>query len=1023
MAVGTYLKAALSISIFLAAVSGAAASAPTQAQPEFPADGDVITGETVRYLGYDYIWTKLIFIPGATAVEHTGYFSDDYSKVESRDPCAFLGHPPYGSIPGWEYTFFAGNPQVPPANDTLIRSTKYYWTVDAIDVEGNTFAGEICEFAVQGWKAFEPSPPNEAVDVETIVQLCWLLGFNAQGRDVYIGTSWEDVNNARYNYYNQPPEFLGTITEPNVLVTDLAHGVTYYWRVDELSGGRCVPPLLCVGIPYKGDVWSFTTVGDEAQPDFPADGEVIVGDEVTYLGDKYIWTKLIFLPGSTAVEHTGYFSDDYSKVESRAEDANLGSPPYASIPGWEYTFFAGNPQVPPANQTLVRDRTYYWTVDAIDALGHTFAGEIWEFTILGFYASEPDPPNEAVDVETTVLLSWRSGFLGIGHAVFLGTSWDDVNDAVYNRINQPPEFLAVTTEPNILVTGLDFNTKYYWRVDECAGGCMPPSNCCIFYKGDVWSFTTEANRIFVDVDATGANNGTSWADAYNYLQDSLADANSSAKPVEIWVAEGIYTPDSNSADPNGSGSREATFQLVNGVTIKGGYAGFGEANPNARDIELYESILSGDLDGNDVDVNDPADLLDESTRNDNSYHVVIGSGTDANAVLDGFTISGGNAEGANYGGGVYNNNGSPTISNCVFSENSAGREGGGMFNNSESHPTVTNCTFTLNAAGSGGGMRNRDFGKPTLTNCIFIRNLSLGYAGGGIYGGYGQIISCTFTGNSAQNYGGGLADCGGLISDCTISGNSAGITGGGFDYAEANPGTLINCIISDNTSGDDGGGIYFRPPTIPPPLGALGDPSYSSLSLPKIVITNCTVSGNVTGGDGGGLYSRVGISQLTNCIFWGNTPDQIYGGTSVTYSDVQGGEFGTGNINADPCFVDEAGGDLRLSWDSPCIDAGYNNAPNLPATDMDGHPRIIDGDCNDTEVVDMGAFEFNYAYMGDFDYNCRVNFADLSIFGSAWTSQPGDFNWDFACNINIPADNVIDRLDLAAFADNWLAGF
>jgi hypothetical protein len=109
--------------------------------------------------------------------------------------------------------------------------------------------------------------------------------------------------------------------------------------------------------------------------------------------------------------------------------------------------------------------------------------------------------------------------------------------------------------------------------------------------------------------------------------------------------------------------------------------------------------------------------------------------------------------------------------------------------------------------------------------------------------------------------------------------------------------------------------------------------------------------------------------------------------------------------------------------DSPCIDTGDNNAPNLPATDFDGHPRIIDGDCNDTEVVDMGAFEFNYAYMGDFDYNCRVNFADLSIFGLAWRSQPGDFNWDFACNIGIPADNVIDRLDLAVFADNWLAGF
>ena len=125
--------------------------------------------------------------------------------------------------------------------------------------------------------------------------------------------------------------------------------------------------------------------------------------------------------------------------------------------------------------------------------------------------------------------------------------------------------------------------------------------------------------IYVDADASGANDGSSWADAYNYLQDALADANSgdeihvaqdaltdassALKPLEISVAEGIYTPDSNSADPGGSGDRTATFQLINGVTLKGGYAGFGEPEPNAHDVELYETILSGDLDGNDIDIN------------------------------------------------------------------------------------------------------------------------------------------------------------------------------------------------------------------------------------------------------------------------------------------------------------------------------------------------------------------------------------------------------------------------------------
>ncbi|MHC4099086.1 MAG: hypothetical protein ACYSU3_23900, partial [Planctomycetota bacterium] len=101
MVVETYLKAALSISIFLAVVGGAAASAATQAQPDFPADGAVIDGDETG----DNIWTKLIFIPGATAVEHTGYFSDNYDDVANRIEDANLGHPPFGSTPGWEYTF------------------------------------------------------------------------------------------------------------------------------------------------------------------------------------------------------------------------------------------------------------------------------------------------------------------------------------------------------------------------------------------------------------------------------------------------------------------------------------------------------------------------------------------------------------------------------------------------------------------------------------------------------------------------------------------------------------------------------------------------------------------------------------------------------------------------------------------------------------------------------------------------------------------------------------------------------
>ena len=102
--------------------------------------------------------------------------------------------------------------------------------------------------------------------------------------------------------------------------------------------------------------------------------------------------------------------------------------------------------------------------------------------------------------------------------------------------------------------------------------------------------------IYVDRDATGANNGSSWANAYNSVQDALADAGLRAKPVEIRVAQGIYRPDEGAGIT--PGDRTVAFGMINGVTIRGGYAGFGEANPDARDITGYETVLSGDLDSN-----------------------------------------------------------------------------------------------------------------------------------------------------------------------------------------------------------------------------------------------------------------------------------------------------------------------------------------------------------------------------------------------------------------------------------------
>jgi len=160
-----------------------------------------------------------------------------------------------------------------------------------------------------------------------------------------------------------------------------------------------------------------------------------------------------------------------------------------------------------------------------------------------------------------------------------------------------------------------------------------------FFAGLGAGSIAAAKIIYVDDDAVGTNDGSSWQNAYTFLQDALADAEVAYKPVEIRVAQGIYKPDQGANQI--LGDREATFQLINGVAIMGGYAGFSESDPNARDIGAYETILSGDLACDDANITNPFQTGSQKGWRDNSYHVITGSGTERTAILDGFTITAG----------------------------------------------------------------------------------------------------------------------------------------------------------------------------------------------------------------------------------------------------------------------------------------------------------------------------------------------------------------------------------------------
>ena len=419
--------------------------------------------------------------------------------------------------------------------------------------------------------------------------------------------------------------------------------------------------------------------------------------------------------------------------------------------------------------------------------------------------------------------------------------------------------------------------------------------------------------IYVDADANGMSDGSSWTDAYNYLQDALANASPASKPVEIRVAEGIYKPEwapppppppppggllqTNWAEQVTAATaidRRVSFWLINGVTVKGGYAGCSQPDPDAREIKLYETILSGDLDGNDVDVNDLSNLLDEPTRAENCYHVVTCFRTDANAVLDGFTVTGGNSneryDPNDRGGGMYIIMGNPTVTNCTFRGNSA-FGGGGIYNESGS-ATVTNCIFSENTAGHGCGIFNLEGSNLTVTNCIFSGNYCEG-SGGGMYnlGSSPTINNCKFSENTAKyGYGGGMANLEGsspIVTNCTFTGNSNRNVGGGmYNEYESNP-TLTNCTFSENTTKFGGGGI----------CNFGGNPT----------VINCTFNDN-SAISGGGMLNRYNFPRLVDCIFIGNLAYNNGGGmsnwdnssptvTTCTFSKNSAGYNGGGMCN------------------------------------------------------------------------------------------------------------------------------
>ncbi|BAU63449.1 hypothetical protein STA3757_08130 [Stanieria sp. NIES-3757] len=452
--------------------------------------------------------------------------------------------------------------------------------------------------------------------------------------------------------------------------------------------------------------------------------------------------------------------------------------------------------------------------------------------------------------------------------------------------------------------------------------------------------------IYVDVNATGKNNGNSWVNAYQDLQDAIAVAQPGD---EIWVADGTYRPTTET-------DRNFTFKIPNGVRLYGGFTG-NETRLEHRDWQKNSTILSGEI----GKIND---------KSDNSYHVVDVSNISNDSVLDGFVITGGNANenpvtsgggiisdrskavltnliiqdnAASYGGGMYVNESQLDIKNLVFEENSAAHDGGGLYSNN-SNSILEQIVFNNNYASDGGGAIYHYNSSPVL-NKVELRSNHSGEDGGAIYNYLSNphLTKMLFLNNTAINYGGAVFNSyhsSPIIENSIFKGNIANVAGGSiYNNGATVDLSVINSLFTKNIS--QFGGVIYN--------------DHNSLRL-----TNSTIADNL-GRYGAAIESEGNESTTTNLnnnIIWhnpslvGNNPiGDLNQNTLISYSLIEGSYPGVNILHQDPLFVNTNNFDFRLSANSPALNQGNNDLINQDIPDLAVNPRIIN------DVVDLGAYE------------------------------------------------------------------
>lgn len=413
--------------------------------------------------------------------------------------------------------------------------------------------------------------------------------------------------------------------------------------------------------------------------------------------------------------------------------------------------------------------------------------------------------------------------------------------------------------------------------------------------------------------------------------------------------------------------------------------------PGNRDIDFGgKAVTLRSINPNDPDIITSTIINCQGSIPEPHRGFSFRSGEDANSVLNGLTITG--AGGTMYGA-IYCYGSSPTIKNCIITNNSMHDHGSGIYCGYGSNAIITNCIISFNTftvVGYGGGIYCYK-SSPTITNCIITNNSAVGPGrhGGGICcwgdqeaGGDALVANCIISGNSAGHRGGGLYAywSSPTFVNCTVIGNRALEGGGVGSFRESNP-AVINCIVRDNIAPDGN------------QLALINTLRVWPVSVP----TEMTVSfSDIEGG-----YEQACIDPICT-LHWGN------GNIDIDPNFVDPGCWDDANTPADPNDDFFVTGNYHLLPISGCIDVGDNSSvPPVSATDIDGEERIF----NDT--VDMGADEV-VTNLADFNTDGIVDYFDIKVMTNEWLSSDDELQSD------LYDDDFIDFADYAVFAEQWL---